>query len=249
MVDLPHPLILAHRGASARAPENTLVAFALARAEGAHGVELDAKLSADGQVVVIHDSTLDRTTDGHGRVNARNLVVLRELDAGTRFAPQFRGERIPLLDEVLETLGPDLWVNIELTNYTSPTDALVERVARVVTRHAALERVIFSSFLAGNLRRVRRLLPDALTAMLAWKGWAGFLARGKPGQRVAPRILHPHISDTSEALIIAAHRRGQRVHAWTVNQPDDMRRLLDWGVDGLITDDPALALSLVQERA
>lgn len=249
MVDLPRPLILAHRGASAHAPENTLAAFILAREEGADGVELDAKLSADGQVVVMHDSTVDRTTDGHGRVNAMNLAMLRTLDAGAWFAPQFCGERIPLLDEVLEAVGPDMWVNIELTNYTSPTDALVERVARVVTRHAMLNRVIFSSFLPGNLQRIRRLLPAALTAILAWKGWVGFPARGMFGHRVAPQILHPHLHDTSEFLIAAAHRRGQRVHVWTVNQPGDIRRMLDWGVDGLITDDPGLARSVLQECA
>lgn len=211
-------------------------------------MELDAKLSADGHVVVMHDATVDRTTNGSGRVSQMSLAALRELDAGAKFSARFSGERIPTLDEVLETLGPSMVVNIELTNYTSPADALVERAVQIVQRHGATERVIFSSFLATNLRKVRRLLPGAAAAMLAWKGWAGSLARGSLGRWAGAHILHPFLTDTSEAVISAAHRRGQRVNVWTVNQAQDMRRLLAHGVDGLITDDPLLALAVIQEQ-
>src|SRR3972149_8380299 len=101
----PDPILFAHRGASAHAPENTLPAFELALDQGADGVELDAKLSADGQVVVIHDRTVDRTTDGHGRVSDLSLAVLRSLDAGGSYSDQYRGVKIPTLEEVFETIG------------------------------------------------------------------------------------------------------------------------------------------------
>src|SRR3990172_10900022 len=111
---LPRPAILAHRGASAYAPENTLAALELALRQRADGLELDAKLSADGQVVVIHDQRVDRTTDGHGRVGQMDFEALRRLDAGSWYDSSFRGQKIPTLVEVLERVGGQLLVNVEL---------------------------------------------------------------------------------------------------------------------------------------
>ncbi|HHH81805.1 MAG TPA: glycerophosphodiester phosphodiesterase, partial [Chloroflexi bacterium] len=125
-------LMIAHRGASAYAPENTMAAFRLAEAMGADGIEFDVKLTADGVPIVMHDATLDRTTDGSGEVARRTLNEIRKLDAGSFFEDSFAGEKVPTLAEVLETLGPDMLLNIELTNYASPRDILPERSLRIV---------------------------------------------------------------------------------------------------------------------
>ncbi|MFN2146831.1 MAG: glycerophosphodiester phosphodiesterase, partial [Anaerolineales bacterium] len=118
------PLVIAHRGASAFAPENTLSAFTLAVKQGADAIELDAKLTADGRVVVYHDLTLDRTTSGKGKLAEKSLAELKRLDAGSFMGQEFRGERIPTLDEVFETVGDTLLINVELTNYGSVLDRL-----------------------------------------------------------------------------------------------------------------------------
>ena len=146
LLQIPKPAIFAHRGASAYAPENTLASFELAIHQEADAIELDAKLTADGQVVVIHDQTVNRTTDGNGRVGKMTLTQIRQLDAGSYFAAAFYDERIPTLEEVFETVGRKILINIELTNYASMKDSLPEKVADLVRRHQLEKRVMFSSF-------------------------------------------------------------------------------------------------------
>lgn len=242
--DLPRPIVFAHRGASARAPENTLAAFTLAAREGAPAIELDAKLSADGHVVVFHDQTLDRTSDGRGPLSAQPLSTLRALDAGAWFGPQFRGERIPTLDEVFEAVGRLVFINVELTNYATPDDALVERVVDVVRRHALQRRVLFSSFDPANLRRAAVLLPEVPRGLLAAPLWRGWTARRRTWREETFQALHPFVIDTTAGLVERAHAADRRVHVWTVNRPSQMRRLRALDVDGIFTDDPLLALNI-----
>lgn len=244
--DLPKPLLLAHRGASAHAPENTLAAFQLAMRQGAHGVELDAKLSADGEMVVMHDASVDRTTNGSGKVNELPLAGLRELDAGVCFGERFLNEKIPTLAEVLETLGREAIINIELTNYSSPRDRLPELAAGLVGHMGMRANVIFSSFLPANLHRVRRVLPEACVAMLAWKGLAGWIGRGWIGRLAAPGMVHPYRDDISPEYIAGEHHHGRRIHAWTVNSPQEAHAFLLMGVDGLISDDPQTVLRVME---
>jgi len=238
------PLIFAHRGASAYAPENTLAAFRLALEHGADGIELDAKLSADGQVVVIHDQTVDRTTDGHGRVNQLTLTQLRQLDAGIWKGDAFKGEKIPTLAEVLEMLGDRLIINIELTNYDSPQDGLPEKAAELVRAGHLEQSVLFSSFLPSNLLAIRNILPSVPLAILARPGLAGRTSRSAQSREVAQEYLHPHFLDTSKHLIERERAAGRQVTAWTVNIPFIMRRLIHAGVAGLITDNPRLGLTI-----
>ncbi len=237
----PTPIIFAHRGACAYAPENTLAAFELAARQGAPAIELDVKLRSDRQVIIIHDPTLERTTNGSGQVTRQPLAALRELDAGSWKSAEFRGEKIPLLDEVLEAVGKKVLINIELTNYASPFDGLVDEVAVLVKKHALQERIIFSSFLFTNLQMARRLLPTVPAGQLILDGGQGW------HQRLAARFIqleaeHPYTTDVTAATVQRVHARGRRVHVWTVNDPADMRRLRDIGVDGIFTDDPILAL-------
>lgn len=248
MPDWPRPLILAHRGASTQAPENTLAAFELALKHGAHGVELDAKLSADGEVVVLHDDSVDRTTNGQGRVSHLNLTALRELDAGSFFSEQFSGEKIPTLAEVFETIGTRAIINVELTNYKTPRDGLADRVCELVRRHRLEESVLFSSFFPSNLKRTRSLLPDTPCGLLALGGWLGWWSRSFGFNFGDFQALHPGLRDTTPQQVARVHRLNRLINVWTVNNPEDMRRLIDWGVDGIITDSPQLAMKIFAEK-
>jgi glycerophosphoryl diester phosphodiesterase len=245
LASLPCPIVFAHRGASARAPENTLSSFKLAEAEGAKAIELDAKLSSDGQVVVLHDPTLERTTNGSGRAGDYSWSELRALDAGSRFSERFHGERIPLLEEVFESFGKRLLINVELANYETPHDALVQKVCDLVRRHALEGGVIFSSFLASNLERAARFLPQVPRGLLARPGWKGAWARSFGFSFGDFAELHPNLKDVSRQQVQRVHRLRRRIHVWTVNGLEEMKLLAEWGVDGISTDDPRLALAAV----
>lgn len=235
------PVIFAHRGASAHAPENTLAAFELALTQQADAIELDVKLSSDGQVVVHHDTTVDRTTNGQGRVKDMNLAELRALDAGTSFSETFHGEKIPTLDEVFESMGKRTFINVELTNYATPRDHLVETVCMLVKKHKVQKHVLFSSFFASNLAKARSYLPDVPRGLLSYPGLLGTWARSFGFVFGKYQALHPALKDMSQQQVARVHRLNRRVHTWTVNAEQDMRRLFGWRVDGIFTDDPALA--------
>jgi glycerophosphoryl diester phosphodiesterase len=239
---LPRPAIIAHRGASAHAPENTLAAFSLAVRQGADAIELDAKLSADEQVVVFHDQTLERTTAAPGWVHRAALAELRQLDAGSHFDVAFQGERIPTLDEVFSAVGRQIFINIELTNYARPFDDLPSKVAELVIRHQLVGRVWFSSFNPVALRRIHQALPQVPLALLAFPGWRGGLARSRIGPLLAPyKALTVAIEDASSLLVGRLRQGHKRLLVYTVNQPEEMQRLFEMQVDGIFTDDPPLA--------
>jgi len=240
--DFPTPVIFAHRGASAHAPENTLPAFELALQQGADGVELDVKLTADGHVIVMHDSSVERTTDGHGRVRDLSLADFRKLDAGGYYAESFRGTKVPALEEVFEAIGPRCVINVELTNYTTPRDGLVDKVCEAVKRHALQSRILFSSFYEFNLKRAAYLLPDVPRGLLALPGWKGAWARSFGFMFGEYQVLHPHITDANAAQVSRVHQLKRRIHVWTANTEEEITRLKNWGVDGLFSDDPLTAV-------
>jgi glycerophosphoryl diester phosphodiesterase len=239
---LPRPTIFAHRGASLYAPENTLAAFELAVCQGCDAIELDAKLTSDEHIVVIHDQSVDRTTQSAGKVAEMTLAQIRQLDAGSHFDARFSTEKIPLLSEVLETVGNKTFINIELTNYNAPFDSLPEKAGELVRKLNLTQRVIFSSFNPFALYRVRRALPGAVIGLLALNGSKGWWARSRIGGLLSYEALHPHESDVSSRLIQHAHNKNRRVHAYTINQADVMRRFKGWEIDGIFTDDPILAI-------
>jgi len=246
---LPRPIIFAHRGDSAHAPENTLAAFKLAQAKGAGAIELDAKLSADGQVVVFHDKTLERTTNGAGRLREKTAQELRGLDAGGHFSEGFRGEKIPFLSEVLECLGHKLLIDIEFKTDGRPDDGLVRSVCTLVKQFAAEGSVIFSSFDARSLKIAERLLPQVPRALIARPGWAGAWTRSFGFSFGDYAALHPYISDASPQQVQRVHRLKRRIHVWIVNAAEPMRKLFDSGVDGIFTADPQLALEVARRTA
>ena len=244
LTSLPQPVIFAHRGASAHAPENTLAAFELALAQGADGIELDVKLSADGTVMVIHDATVDRTTGAQGRVKDLSLAELRALDAGSLFSTKSSAEKIPMLEEVFETLGKKLLINVELTNYSTPRDHLVESVCMLVKKFNLQKHVMFSSFFASNLSKAHSYLPEVPCGLLAFGGLLGAWARSFGFAFGKYAALHPYLKDVTPQQVQRVHRLKGRVHVWTVNAEADMRRLFGWGVDAIFTDDPQLAVRI-----
>lgn len=241
------PIIFAHRGSCAHAPENTLSSFKLAVEQGADFIELDAKLTADGHVVVIHDQTTNRTTGVNGTVIGMKLSELKSLDAGSFFSNEYAGEKIPTLDEVFEEVGKKIFVNVELTNYSSPKDALVAEVANIVKRHQMQERVLFSSFLMANLRKAKVLVPEAPVAILCLAGLSGWPYRAGIGFSGSPEVIHPNLADITETYVKREHNRNRRVHVWTVNTEQDLKNMFQRGVDGVFSDDPVKARKVMEE--
>jgi glycerophosphoryl diester phosphodiesterase len=246
-IHFPSPMVFAHRGASASAPENTLAAFQLALESGSHGIEFDVKLSGDGEVIIQHDQTLDRTTNGNGDIRRFTLNQIKQLDAGSKFDPKFTGERIPTLRELFELLGGKLILNIELTNYASPRDDLVVRVVSLVRQFQLQDSVIFSSFFPGNLIQARKLCPEIPNGLLCLPGLPGWFSRSPMPFWIPREALHPYVSDVTQGLVDFQHQKSCRVHVWTVNEEDDMRRLWKMGVDGIFTDDPASAMRVLKD--
>jgi glycerophosphoryl diester phosphodiesterase len=247
LTSLPQPVIFAHRGASAHAPENTLAAFELALAQNADAIELDVKLSSDGHAVVIHDPTVDRTTGSRGWVKDLSSAQLRSLNAGQFFSEKYSGEKIPSLAEVFEAVGRRTFINVELTNYSTPRDALVETVCMLVKKFSLQEHVMFSSFFASNLSKARVYLPEVPRGLLALHGWLGAWARSFGFNFGRYQALHPHLKDVTLQQVQRVHRLNRRIHVWTVNAAADMRRLFQWSVDAIFTDDPQLAVQVRSE--
>lgn len=241
LYELPRPIVVAHRGDRAHAPENTLSSFELALSQGADAVELDARLTADGYVIAFHDARLERTTNGNGRVAGKALAELRTLDAGSHFSEKFRGEKIPLLEEVFDAIGKKMLINVELKNYDTPGDDLVERVCALAVKCGLQQHVFFSSFLPGNLRKARRFLPDVPSGLLAARHLLGAWARSFGFSFGDYDFLNAHLDDVDSHAVQRVHRLKRRLYAWTVNKAEDIQRLKSWGVDGIFTDDPALA--------
>ena len=231
------PLIIGHRGASGHAPENTLTAFNLAMEHQADGIELDVMLSKDAQVVVIHDDTVDRTTNGSGRVKEMTLEALRSLDAGG-------GERIPTLEEVLDTFGGQCLINIELKNYAAPFDALPVIVAKLLNNYDFPEKVLISSFNPLNFKRFRRHCPGIKQGMLTIPNKANHWIY----RLFKYDAIHPYYEDVDRELVVKAKSRQQAVNVWTVDNPDEIRRLAALEINSLITNYPLEARKALESE-
>lgn len=240
------PLIIAHRGASARAPENTAAAFGAAIEDGADMVEFDVRWSADAEPVILHDATLERTTDGHGPLAALTLGDLRRLDAGAWFGKRFRAERVLTLREALAILGPRIRVNIELCADVAPPAGFESRLVRLVEDARLPEDPLYSSFDFSLLTTLRAGCPAARIAPLFRTAGQALLRRVL---ELRPAAAHPRRHLVTPSLLRRLHGEGIRVHAWTANTAREARRLLRLGVDGIFTDDPARLIRLRSDEA
>jgi glycerophosphoryl diester phosphodiesterase len=243
-------LNIAHRGASRVAPANTLAAFERALALGADGVELDVRLSADDVPVVIHDATVDATTDGRGPVARLTLTELKSLDAGSWFDPAFAGEGLPTLAEVLDDLGGRCLLNVELKS-TSLLDRGLERAVAALLGLFDIPpaHLLISSFNPLSLRRFKRLAPAIPVGLLHAPGLPLPLRRAWLAGLAPHEARHPEHTLVDAAYVARARQRGYRVHPWTVDDPDEMRRLIALEADGIITNVPDVFRDLLAGEA
>lgn len=231
---------IAHRGASRQAPENTLAAFAQTLAIGVDAVELDVHATSDRQVVVIHDSTLDRTTDATGKVSDLALDQVRRADAGVRFGAEFAGEPVPTLRESLELIAGTAIVVVEIK-----PSGIAEEVVQVIEDAGAVDRVVVISFKAANIRDVRAINPQIPTSLLIdADATADGYAQGLEYVRIttelgAGTLSLSHKTVTPE-LSRAVRERGIALWTWTVDEVDQMRALLDCGVTAITSNCPDL---------
>lgn len=226
--------VVAHRGASGHAPENTLASFKKAVELGARFIETDLQLSRDARFVAIHDATLDRTTNGHGSVYNFTLSELRQLDAGSWFSSEFAGQRLPTMEEILRFAREhDVVFYLEL----KPCPAWGAEHALVGALRDAGEaaRIVVMSFDGSTIAAVRRLEPNVMTGLLMDVAVPGAVEHAVA---VGARQLALHGSLVTPELLTQAKRRDIQVVVWTINHPAHMQALIEAGVDGIITDYP-----------
>ncbi|MCL6482167.1 MAG: glycerophosphodiester phosphodiesterase [Firmicutes bacterium] len=241
---MTRPWVIAHRGASGHAPENTLAAFRRAVELGAQFIETDLRLTRDSHLVALHDETLDRTTSGHGRVEDYTLAELRALDAGAWFAPEFAGERIPTLAEILafsheHDIG--FYLEIKPGGVWSREHPLVG----ALRGSPVTDRLVVLCFDAQVLKAIHDLDPLLMTGLLEQHQAAGAVERALA---VGARQLAPHWTLVSRELVQQAHAAGLVVVPWTVNDPAPMCTLLALGVDGIVTDYPDRLVEQLRAR-
>ncbi len=241
-------MVIAHRGFSGRAPENTMAAFKRAMDIGSDAIEFDVRFSRDGRLIVFHDDTLERTTNGKGRVADFTLNELKQLDAGSWFSPMFAGERIPALEEVLELTRGHILFNIELKKGDhgkySMLD-LAEQTFKEVSRTGMGEQVLFSSFDLEAIERIRQKDSGIQVAFITRDPWNSPLdaMRGKSFP-----VLNPRKSVLNEKNLSAARQQGVKVNVWTLNGDEEMEKFIPMGVDGIITDHPDRLIELLKKK-
>jgi glycerophosphoryl diester phosphodiesterase len=233
--------VIAHRGAAGSAPENTLAAVTLAVEQGADIVEIDVQESADGEVIVVHDSDLMRVGGSPLKIWQATADELMQIDVGSWFGPEFRSERVPTLRQVLELCRGRARVDIELKTY-GHNDRLEERVAAIVEGAGMEDDILVMSLSSDLVRSMKALRPDWTVGLLTAKALGDLTTSDAD-------FLAVHVGIATPRFIRRAHRAGKEVYVWTVNDAVNMSRMMSRGVDGVITDHPALAREVLARRA
>jgi glycerophosphoryl diester phosphodiesterase len=232
------PRVWAHRGDSAHAPENTMLAFDKARAAGADGIELDVRFDGDRNVVVFHDSLLERLTGRPGRIE--------ELSAAERARLRVGGEPVPLLADVLSGVDRELEIDVELKAVkVGRTGELAAATAKVIRDSRRADQVLISSFDPLALFQFHRHLPDVALAYLFHDEQSLPARRGWIGSWIGASLMHPQHTLCTEDRVRAWHTAGLPVNVWTVDDRDELERLARIGVDGVFSNDPAHAIAVL----
>ncbi|GLI50742.1 glycerophosphoryl diester phosphodiesterase [Tepidanaerobacter syntrophicus] len=234
-------LVIAHRGASGYAPENTLASIRLALKQKCKAIEIDVQLTNDNYLAVCHDWRVDSISNGKGEIKDLTLSQIKSLDAGSWFSEKFAGEKIPILEEVLEILPKKLLLNIELKKKSTDTRNLEEKVIEVLRRYNRIDRVIISSLNHNALKNVQKL-DDRIKIAAAIDGNLvnpiDYIIRGD--WRVD--IYHPSIDYVSRKIVKQFHNCGIKVNCWTINKKEEGEYLETLGVDGIMTNFPDIFL-------
>jgi glycerophosphoryl diester phosphodiesterase len=240
-------IVYAHRGASAYAPENTMAAFKKALALGADGIELDVQLTKDNKLVVIHDYELQRVSNSKGMVKDKTLMELKELDFGSRFSKEYKDERIPTLEEVLELIeGWNGILNVEIKSAPNlSNEGVEEKVIEVLRKYDQISKTIISSFNHLTLIKIKEIAADAKTAILyeeqleePWT-YAKYLGTA---------AIHPSGYVITPEIVRSCHKENVKVNVWTLNKAKEISLAIEAGVDGIITNYPDIALKLVKNQ-
>jgi len=231
---VPRVAVVAHRGFSGAYPENTASAFAAAIRLGVEMIEFDVRRTLDDGLVCIHDPTVDRTSDGTGTVAEMPLAALRELDAGGWLAPQFAGERFVTLQEALDLMPAGVRLNVHVKAGADDRQRVVPAVAAELARRGLLARAFIASD-QESLVLARRAVPELVLCNLSVEPVADYVARSAA---IGCRVLQPGNGVTTPELVAAAHRAGMEVNPFYADDPGEMRRLIECGVDGILTNWP-----------
>ncbi|NQU65738.1 MAG: glycerophosphodiester phosphodiesterase [SAR324 cluster bacterium] len=236
---LRFPVLIAHRGYNVRYPENTLAAFEAALQLGARMIELDITLSRDRNMVVIHDDTLERTSNGKGAVGDYSLKELQELDAGSWFDIAFAGEKVPTLIEVLEQVNRRALVNIEIKSSAfedpAPADAIENQVVELIRKMKLQDSIIISSFEIRFLKRIAAIDPSLALGMISTE--PADASTVKQLKKLGVYSWHAWHKIITAGQVERLHAAGIKVFSFTVNEPEVLQNLSEMGVDGVFTDD------------
>jgi glycerophosphoryl diester phosphodiesterase len=246
------PLVIAHRGDSGHRPENTLASFASALELGAEIVEFDVQLTRDGHAVILHDATVDRTTNGHGRIQAMSLAEVRRLSAGfpLRFGAAYAGERVPTLAEVLHFVRERARALVEIKTDSVTTDAQagVEAVTVQEIRRAAMEKdVALISFDRRALLRCQKLAPEIVRGHLFQRGQAGEFVAG--AREVGCELIMPHKSLLTDEVRERAREAGLKVATWVVDDASELRALRRFDLYGIASNLPGAMMETLRDEA
>ena len=237
--------VSAHRGFSRKAPENTLPAFEAAMDCGADYIELDVQLTADDVLVVCHDDKLDRTTDGTGKLSSYTYDELMQFSAGSWFGKdgEFDDVRIPSMTEVLDLVGKDIMLNIEIKRSGDPKRT-AEKVVELVEEYGIVNSCYVTSFSYPALKKVKQLNPKIKTAFIANLATATSYAQLPYIDAVSMNYLF-----VNQSVVNSAHHNGKRIFVWTVDRQSEMQKMMALGVDNIITDRPDRALDVVNSKS
>lgn len=255
--DLQHPQVIAHQGGDGLWPGNTLFAFEQAAAMGVDVLEMDLHITRDGVLVIMHDETVDRTTDGAGAIEAMSLAEIKQLDAGYDWSPDndatfpYRGQGItvPTLEEIFQTF-PDYHMTIEIKQTER---SMAEPFCTLIRQYGMQDKILVASFHDDRMEEFRQVCPEVATSS-ARQETTIFVLLTKIflGRLYSPQFQSLQVPQESSGITVmtasfvrAAHERGLRVEPWTINDPEQMQLYIDWGVDGLITDRPDVMLALL----
>lgn len=227
--------VFAHRGGRMWAPENTMAAFRRAVELGVDGIELDVQRCASGELIVIHDEDLERTTNGVGLVADISYDEISRLSAGLWFDQEFRDEKVPLLADVLDLVAGSLTVNVEIKNSPVAYPGIEEELLELLSSYGHSDKIIVSSFDHFVLERLKNLDSSLNLALLVD---AVLLDMPQYAQRLGARFFHPCFSSCRQEVVEEAHAAGFKVNAWTLNKRREWSMALKMGIDGFVTDDP-----------
>ncbi len=242
------PLIIAHRGASTAAPENTMAAFKKAIEDKSHAIEVDVRLTRDNEVVVIHDSRLERTTNGRGKISDYCLKDLQTFDNGSWFHPKFSDEKILTLSQMIKLTNHNIGINIEIKPLTKRQDIIVEKCIALIQSFRIQKRVLISSFQHSLIKKVKSLDPTIMTGII----YSPVIHFGKK-----PAILTSKYNANAfiisknylrENMVKDAHENNLAIFVYTVNDYHDLERMIKFEVDGVMTNSPRNIYRILEAR-